>query len=120
MLLLCAKVCTCMCVKVCGVNRKCLCEHKVIIFRSTKKLSITIPLDISIPFANCTDGELRLVGGANESEGRVEVCINNAWGTVCDSLFGVEDAGVVCQQVGGFYREGVYSIISVCILQRML
>ena len=61
---------------------------------------------ISTIFANCTDGEVRLVGGADEREGRVEICINNAWGTVCDSLFGVEDAGVVCQQVGGFYRDG--------------
>ena len=61
---------------------------------------------ISTLFANCTDGELRLVGGDDESEGRVEICINNAWGTVCDSLFGKEDAGVVCQQVGGFYRDG--------------
>ena len=43
---------------------------------------------------------------AGTREGRIEVCINNAWGTVCDTLFGREDAAVVCEQLEGFQREG--------------
>ena len=43
---------------------------------------------------------------AGTREGRVEICINNAWGTVCDTLFGREDAAVVCEQLEGFQREG--------------
>ena len=43
---------------------------------------------------------------AGTREGRVEICINNAWGTVCDNLFGREDAAVVCEQLEGFQREG--------------
>jgi deleted-in-malignant-brain-tumors protein 1 len=52
-------------------------------------------------FSNCSDGEVRLIGGANKYEGRVEICINGAWGTVCYSYYwDVRDARVVCRQLG--------------------
>ena len=49
--------------------------------------------------------------------GRLEICINNAWGAVCnDDLFGVSDVQVACQQVGGYEREIVGDIDSVSIV----
>ena len=49
--------------------------------------------------AGCTEGEIRLLGGNNELEGRVEICLNDEWGTVCDQMWDSADAEVVCQQL---------------------
>ena len=62
--------------------------------------------DPSTEMANCTTGEVRLVGSGDGDEGRLEVCINNAWGTVCSDGFDSSDATVACEALGGFDGSG--------------
>lgn len=44
-------------------------------------------------------GKVRLSGG-NDTAGRVEICLDEKWGTVCDDDWGLKDAEVVCRQLG--------------------
>ena len=48
----------------------------------------------------CQDGDVRLAGGPNYNEGRVEFCFNNEFGTVCDGMWDTTDASIVCRQLG--------------------
>ena len=58
-------------------------------------------------YANCTDGEVRLANGTTDQaagviDGRLEICYNHAWGTVCQNSFQSSEASVACSQMGLF------------------
>ena len=59
---------------------------------------------------NCTYGSVRLVGGSNQYEGRVEVCINDQWGTVCDDSWDTTDATLICRQLGYAYTGSEFNM----------
>ena len=62
---------------------------------------------------DCRGHGVRLVGGSTIRDGRVEVCVNGRWGTVCNNnQEGI--AGAVCSQLG-FPAEGIlyYMILKI-------
>ena len=40
------------------------------------------------------------MNGNTETEGRVEICFNNSYGTICDRHFDHLDAEVACRALG--------------------
>ena len=63
---------------------------------------------VLFPPDTCVTGSVRLVGTSSSRAGgygRVEVCYNNTWGTICgDSGWNYNAAKVVCSQLG-FYGK---------------
>ena len=64
-------------------------------------LYTTLTIKYSVHEAqSCQDGSVRLTGGPNVFEGRVEICVDGSWGQVCAMGWASGDARVVCRQLG--------------------
>ena len=84
------------------------CPGKIKMSRKWQHIGVAIMLCVANHFTTdpvnattpCTNGDIRLAGGLSSNQGRVEICYNNQWGTVCDNSFTNIDARVVCRQLG--------------------
>lgn len=71
-------------------------------------------VSVIVDISDCNDGDIRLISVGNLLEGRVEVCHDGVWGTVCSNGWEQPEAVVACRQLG-YSRSGFTSIITVTI-----
>ena len=69
----------------------------------------------------CTQGAIRLQGSTSPTEGRVEVCYRNIWGTVCDDSWDISGASVACRQLGfpatgNLFIDGINEVLIIAII----
>ena len=55
---------------------------------------------VNVEPGQCDQGAVRLSDGFIDQEGRVEVCHDNVWGSICDDGWDNTDAHVICSQLG--------------------
>lgn len=65
--------------------------------------------------ATCTNGDLFLIDGWSEIEGRLEICYNNQWGTVCDDHWTHGSTEVACRQLG--IQDTTYGMHAYVLMQ---
>ena len=86
------------------IGVRCLQKGSLMIVNSILVIYIHVYIKLNITLYTvvtpCTHGAVRLRNGSTSDEGRVEICVNREWGSVCDSNWGRREAQVVCRQLG--------------------
>ena len=70
----------------------------------------------------CNEGDIRLMNGQTSKDGRVLVCLDGVWSSVCDDRWDFRDAAVVCRQLGyngrefsSCYIRQLYSVVTLTL-----
>jgi len=79
----------------CGIIHKCTLFPTYMTLMTISY--IFLPLSTAL---TCTHGSVRLAGGLEPTEGRVEVCVGGRWSGVCGSSWNYQDVYVLCRQLG--------------------
>ena len=64
---------------------------------------INLPIDfflLIIDPTGCKEGSTRLVRGYLQQEGRLEICLNGVWSSICDTGFDQSDGLAACTGLG--------------------
>ena len=88
-------------------NKYCTHHNDVGVKCSCKRNSY---LTLYMMITDCSHGDMRIPD--DSLSGRVDVCINGGWGTICDSHWDVNDVGVVCRQLGYSFEGILYTLCS--------
>ena len=63
--------------------------------------------------ADCVDGEVRLMEGKTELEGRLDVCFGQRWGTISSDGWAEINSRIVCSDLGYDLDNGI--IVNYCL-----
>ena len=61
--------------------------------------------------APCQDNSVRLVNGGVPGQGRIEICYNNQWGTICNDELDEVAAEVICRQLNFNNGQGEAAVL---------
>ena len=84
------------------VGVTCIESGKLHLFANEFHSMSSLSLQTYLVIDGCSNGEIRLSNGSVPWEGRVEVCREGEWGTVCftSTSFFRDAARVACRQLG--------------------
>ena len=87
-----------MCLVACPIASSSLSIFQIPLYISTTPVKVIIMIIIIL--IGCLHGQLRLVNGSIPNAGRLEICIMDQWGTICNDGWTHDNAEVACRQLG--------------------
>ena len=86
-------------------NSSCSSKEEAGIFCEGRHIAAALVCDGLLWFygclvAPCPSQDVRLAGNTGYRSGRVEVCLDGSWGSICTDGWDLDDASVVCRQLG--------------------